>query len=603
MCGKGPGKRLANLIVVGSLLGAHGGLLAWIALVHSPTIDEVGHLPAGISYWYFGRFELYCVNPPLTRLAAALPVVFQHPETPWFGFFVGPGARSELAIGRQFIAANGSRSFWLFATARWACIPFSLLGAYICLRWARDLYGDAAGWMALMLWCFSPNILAHGSLVTADVPAAALAAAAGYAFWRWLESPGWSQAFVAGVVLGVAELTKFTLLIFLPLWPLMWFIWRWPGRHSVRCAGWLREGSQMAVILLLTLYTINVGYAFDGSFRALGSFRFISRPLAGPLGDLDAISTATGNRFAGRCLGRLPVPLPAPYVIGIDAQGRDFEWKFSSYLGGRWRKGGWWYYYLYALAVKVPLGTWFLLLVALVAGIAAPGYAASWRRETVLLAPLAAIMVLVSSQTGVQYLRYALPISSFAFVWVSKVARAIKLGQRKVALATGAALAWSILSSLAVCPHSLSYFNELAGGAKNGHWHLLDSNIDWGQDLLYLRRWYEAHPNARPLGLAVFASFDPAVAGVPCVTVPRGPPDTLVAVTDTKETGPLPGWFAVSVNNIHSRAREYDYFLHFTPVATAGYSIHIYHITVAEANRVRRELGLPELAEVEGRLK
>src|SRR5439155_22186730 len=65
-------------------------------------------------------------------------------------------------------------------------------------------------------------------------------------------------------------------------------------------------------------------------------------------------------------------------------------------------------------------------------------------------------------------------------------------------------LAASIASSLAVFPHSLSYFNELAGGPENGPAHLLDANIDWGQDLLELKRWSDAHPAARPFHLAYF---------------------------------------------------------------------------------------------------
>ncbi|NQT14620.1 MAG: hypothetical protein HQ582_17820, partial [Planctomycetes bacterium] len=58
-----------------------------------------------------------------------------------------------------------------------------------------------------------------------------------------------------------------------------------------------------------------------------------------------------------------------------------------------------------------------------------------------------------------------------------------------------------------------------------------------------------------------------------------------------------PGWYALSVNHLYDRSRQYRYFLRFEPVAMAGYSIYIYHITLDEANGVRRELGPPELAE------
>ena len=44
-------------------------------------------------------------------------------------------------------------------------------------------------------------------------------------------------------------------------------------------------------------------------------------------------------------------------------------------------------------------------------------------------------------------------------------------------------------------------------------------------------------------------------------------------------------------------AGYYGYFQEFSPVARAGYSILIYHISLEEANQVRAKLGLPTLAE------
>ncbi len=112
-------------IAVAILLVMHAALLAWGAYRHSPTIDEVGHLPAGISHWQFGRFDLYRVNPPLVRMLAAVPVILAAPEVDWTAYSEAPGARPQYYIGRDFIAANGYRSFWLFTFARWACIPLS----------------------------------------------------------------------------------------------------------------------------------------------------------------------------------------------------------------------------------------------------------------------------------------------------------------------------------------------------------------------------------------------------------------------------------------------------------------------------------------------
>ena len=164
--------------VVAGLLTIHAGLLAYSASVHSPTLNEPGHLVAGISYWQFGRFDVYKVNPPLSRLVAALPVLSAGCKTDWTQYYDGPGARPEMSLGEAFVHANGERSIWLFTIARWACIPFSLIGGYVVFRWSRELYGAAAGILSLALWCFCPNILAHGSLITPDMSATAIGVAA-----------------------------------------------------------------------------------------------------------------------------------------------------------------------------------------------------------------------------------------------------------------------------------------------------------------------------------------------------------------------------------------------------------------------------------------
>ena len=143
-------------------------------------------------------------------------------------------------------------------------------------------------------------------------------------------------------------------------------------------------------------------------------------------------------------------------------------------------------------------------------------------------------------------------------------------------------VAWSVVSSLAVYPHSLAYFNELGGGPTGGHAHLLNSNIDWGQDLFFLKRWQEQHPEAGTLRLAYGERVDPVAVGI----------------RFTRATGePLPGWYAVSVNRLMGQERRYRFLLRFRPVARAGYSIYIYHLSAAGAGPARREVGLPLLAE------
>jgi hypothetical protein len=456
------------------------------------------------------------------------------------------------------------------------------------------MYGPSAGLVALTLWCFCPNIIGHAQLVTSDAAAAALGVSAGYVFWRWARRPRWESAGAAGLVLGLAELTKATWLVLFPLWPALWAVGAWRNRHRAGPKEVFSQIGQLAGILAVAVFTLNAGYGFEGSFQPLGHFDFVSKALAPRVHGKEGFALV--NRFHNTWLGQIPVPFPEHYVLGIDQQRLDLEQADWAYLRAEWRQGGWWYYYLYALAIKVPLGTSTLVLLAACLTLGHRACSASRYGVVFLIAPAAVVLALVSSQSGsVLYVRYVLPILPFTFIWASKTASPVYRGNRWIAAIVAGALTWSVSSSLYVYPHSLSYFNEMVGGPKGGHAHLLDSNIDWGQDLLYLKAWLDEHPEARPLGLAYWGSYDAWLAGIDHRLPPRGPQCTIGRLGTPDQTGPLPGWYALSVNELRRHTRDYDYFLRFRPVAMAGYSIYIYHVTPQEANRVRRDLGLREV--------
>ncbi len=590
MAPSGSRKTWFCFVVVG-LLTIHAGLLAYSAAVHSPTLNEPGHLVAGLSYWQFGKFDVYKVNPPLSRLVAALPVLAAGCKTDWTHYNDGPGDRPEMALGEAFVHVNQERSIWLFTIARWACIPFSLIGGYVVFRWARELYGATAGILSLVLWCFCPNVLGHSSLITPDMSATALGVAACYLFWHWLRWPTWWRTILCGASLGLAELAKMTLLSFYFIWPVMWLVHRVAERRTIRRRDWLRETGMLAVCAIMSVYILNLGYGFEGTFTRLGKYRFVSDSLSRDSADGRA-PEAAGNRFEHSWLAAIPLPLPKNYVEGIDLQKRDFEhYSERSYLNGVWCDHGWWYYYVEALALKVPLGTWFLLLLA---SITRPVLAASgsrigkssacraplasdirsiptgsesgslravpacngaeqqpsrksttWRDEFDLLFPALGMLTFVSSQTGFsEHMRYVLPIFPFFFIWIGRIAVVLINQQRIVRILAAAALAWSIGSSVWIYPHSVSYFNELAGGPLGGPRYLLGSNVDWGQDLLFLKRWIESHPNAKPLTLVYFGDVDPTALGITQSDF-DGPTDI---AQGSKKDLLQPGWYAISVS-------------------------------------------------------
>ncbi len=620
---------------VAGLLAIQTALLSYSAKVHSPTWEEVGHLGAGISHWQLGRFELYSVNPPLVRTIAAAPVaLLSKPKVEWDYYRSDPSLRSEVFVGRHLIELNGADSFRHFFYARLAVLPIALLGGLLCFLWGRDLFGPVAGLLAMTLWTFSPNVLAYGSVITPDLAAAVALLGSSYLFWRWLKEPTWAWGTALSATLALAMLTKSVWLILPPLFVMIWAVVALVGRTKTgaeqsgeplyrRFASWLRgargkQAIQLVAASLIALTITNAFYGFDRSLQPLGQYTFVSSTFSGNApqkrstmsifsggGDQPHFVAEKGNRFSG-WLAAVPVPLPANYLQGIDVQIRDFERgaydsHWQSYLMGQWQQGGWWYYYIVALFVKVPLVTWLLVGAGAIAALL-------WRPEKDVLwgvvclwVPAIVFFFIVSVFTGLnRYVRYAIPVLPILFIWASQVGRLVESGQHRgrrfgrVTLA--AACLWLAAIAIWNTPHHLGYFNEVAGGSRGGHRVLCDCNVDWGQDLGYLKSWLDEHEEAKDdLRLAYFGSLDPSAVGISY----RLPQDFQ---HPSQRHQLKPGWYVISKNYlvghrmpmpdgsgaIHFRRMNPESFRQFQkldPVDSIGSGLLVYRIEPAEAER------------------
>jgi hypothetical protein len=494
----GDSERRGTKQLVLLLLSIEAGLLAYSSSLHSPTYLEPAFLVSGIAHWEFCRFEPYRVNPPLVRMLAAAPALAVGYQSDWSSYYEGPGARAEFRLGTAFIKANGSKIVSLIQYGRWACIPFSLLGAYFAYRWAAELYGPNAGLLTLVLFVFEPNLLAHGELITPDTACVSFGIVAAYTFWRWLRAPTWKNAFIAGGCLGLAELSKTIWLILFGLWWFLWFAWRILTPKACLSSALQANNSkitspsaqQLLAIQALAIYLINLGYGFDGSGTLLKDFQFVSKSLSGR-----EVSGDPGNRFCDSFLGNVPMPVPSQYVLGIDLQKKDFEgFPHQSYLCGKWSDHGWWYYYLYGLAVKVPCGTWLLFAVVLMLRLHGKSRPVPLRDELVLISPAIALLVLVSSQTAFSiHLRYVFPTLGLMLIFVGQAAKCISNTTPVKAGLVTSLLLYTVGSSLLAYPNHFAYFNEFVGGPKNGHRHLLGSSLDWGQGLIEAINWIQEH--------------------------------------------------------------------------------------------------------------
>ncbi len=589
------GENKTVLLAVCPLIAVILALLAGGIFTCSAVHSEGAHLASGISHWRYGDFSDYNVNPPLVRYVCTLPVYlffgdrYPWPESPGYS-----EKRREWGLGADYIRENSPDIIARFRTARLTSLLFSAAGLLACAAMAYRYYGITASVMALLLWGCSPYFLGHAATIMPDAHAASMAVVALFFFQKYLRSPNAYSAFVAGVTLGLAELAKFTLLVFYPLYLFLWIIYNIPVRA--------RRLGHLFLLLAVSAAVINACYQFEGTFTPLRQYSFVSALFSG---GQDNVPVVGGNRFRtggaiDRFLGRLPMPLPKNFVRGIDTQRRDFETGLSSYLRGVWSEHGWWYYYLYALLLKIPLGALLLFVLAVLCTLFRRDISAPWRDELTVLLPGVVLLIFVSSQTGFSvHSRYAIPAIPFFCIWTSKIARLFTAKSRPRSPARGLRalviflVLWSAASALRIYPHSIAYFNELAAliptpaspeipaqekssalvrllnaGPRHGLRHLSDSNIDWGQEDLNLLRWYRRQNGIDKLGVCSNGSIPPGQLGFPLKSVPF----------DT----PAPGWYAVGSDFLCREDGSFRYFRQFTPVTVIGQTMYVYHLTQEE---------------------
>ena len=458
------------------------------------TSDETAHVPAGYSYLDRGDFRMNPEHPPLAKMWAALPLWLRGAGHPDYGS-QGWGEGEEWNFGFAFL--NGAPEDPLRRDPDRLLHParamILALGVLLCLavhRWAASLWGREGALLALALCALSPVVLAHARLVTTDLPAALGFVVALWTFARWLQVPSWPRLVLAGLALGAALLVKFTSLLLLPLLGLAAAVWAMRSRR-------LRPLLGLAGVGVLAYVVLWAGYGFRFAPAPDGAYALPWQQLAqleGP--HPPALLWVRDHHLA-----------PEAYVYGLTYA--LHEQTRLAYLNGVESVVGWRSYFPIAFLLKTPLA--FVALALWGLGLAWKG---PRRREVALflLVPLAAYaLVSVRSRLNIGH-RHLLPMYPLLCVTAGAIAAHAKRRwqERSVfyALLLGIALSFGLAT-----PGYLSYFNLLAGGARGGWRYLLDSNLDWGQDLKRLASWQRAHGGV-PLDLAYFGTADPQAYGI-----------------------------------------------------------------------------------------
>ena len=458
----------------------------WFIGTQSLTYDEPAHIIAGVEAWQYGKFEHWNDHPPLGRLWLTILLRHTHAEFVW----------EEAANGFRVTAMRPGpeRLSWCTRSMN------TLLGLVLGLAlWCgtRRLFSTVAADLAIALFAFTPSLVAHFSLATTDGIGTLFIFLVAFQLVRWRSNPSHAQTILMGLVIGGLLLAKFYAppLVALALW-LMLVLDR--DRRFRHPRHWNWKPALLA--LAIALVTLWAGYFFHVSHLKLGGGEFVVSNPNRPLKVYATKSQAELNLLV----------LAGEFFEGLRKVARDnHSGRPAWFLGQIYPKGGIKTYYPVAIALKWPT-----LLLLLFFGSLTLGIRKTCRAPSDLLIMCLFALVFLASALQSRFdigERHILPLYPFALLIAGGIwehARKHRAGAALVVLA----LCLNAADALRYAPDYLSYFNIFVKPETS--WRLLtDSNLDWGQGLLALRKYERQHPG-EAIHLAYFGSVDPALYGV-----------------------------------------------------------------------------------------
>jgi hypothetical protein len=493
------------------MLAAMYGQLALMARWHSMTCDEGNHIYSGYMSWKRADFGLNPEHPPLVKLLATAPLLRMalHVPEP-----AGIYYKYDAYVGGRELLSGPDKETILFRT-RMAVGLLAVLLALLVFAAAREMFGLGAGFLALTLAAFDPNLLGLGALVTTDTGVSCFLVATVYAFYRYVKSPSAARLLLTGLCAGLALAAKHNGIFLLPIFALLG-IYEWVRMIAEdRTVGgpiWKRSVKLVAAQALIGVLSIGVLWAFYG-------FRYSARPhgmaLQPPMSELTS-HLDPGEAKAIAAIARWKL-LPESYLFGA-ADVRTVGEYYHSFILGHIYPHGVWFYFPVVLTIKCTEGLLALLLMAAIAIVAGRLWT---RREILFLAIPAAVCLAVPMcfhlNTGV---RHIMPV--YTFLWPLAAGGAYILARGRWAWILAAAAVLHTASSLTAFHTRIPYANLLWGGPNNTHTLLTDSNADWGQQLNGVRE-YLAQRGVQKCWFSYIGEGETRMAwwGIPCTPMPN----------------------------------------------------------------------------------
>ncbi|MCL5411064.1 MAG: glycosyltransferase family 39 protein [Patescibacteria group bacterium] len=536
----------------------------------SGTVDEVAHIPSGYSYDKYMDYRLNPEHPPLAKALAGFPLAVQSGIKGIKNDWSWNGINQWEAGWYILYEAGNNPASVLF----WARLPMILLmiglGLFL-FKWASELWGRKIGLLVLLLYAFYPDVIAHGRLVTTDIAAAFGYVIAIYYFNKALLKNDHKSVVYAGIAFGVAQLLKFSsfllfgVLLFLVI--IKSILDRKETSFGIELWKNFKKYFWTCFISLIVVWIVYIPFAWRtpvGIEHEVIERNLTQDPRTLPLRNF--LHLFESNPIT-RGLGH--------YILGIMLVFARVAGGNATFALGHISDKSISWYFPFAWLVKTPIAIILLFFWSIVTLFISKFYK---NKEKFWIASLFLTPWLVywaftlkgSLNIGIRHLMPTVPFVLLLIgyglneIWKSKS----KIGRYVV----GALAMYLIISTLSYYPSYIGYFNE-AVPRDQRYKYLVDSSLDWGQDLLRLKKYVDNN-NISQIKVDYFGG------SVPSYYIPQ-------QIPWHSSYGPTTGWIAVSATFYQSSKLygekegkwSYGWLDRYQPVAEIGGSILVFHIT------------------------
>lgn len=587
----------------------------WNAWFESAIFDETAHIGAGYSYLTEGDMRLNPEHPPLLKNLAALPLLFLDMNFDTGQAFWQEDINGQWEAGRKLLYNFGNDADLILFLSRIPIILISILFGWFLFHWGKKWLGILGGMIVLILYAFDPNILGHNHYVTTDLGIAAAFSFCVYFFLKFIREPNAKNTLLFGIFLGILQLTKFSSVILLPVIATVIFIYPLVMKRVSRentlifhlkklgeYAGKSALAFLLSLVLVYALYLPNTwNMPKDKTLATIENYLPGNQPeKRASFYTAKAVKALSENKIT-RPLGY--------YVLGVSMVFQRVSGGNSIYYMGQVSNQAFPSYFPIVFILKETIFHLFFYFSALFATLifflrfASKSFRRSLHEtilsavhylrthiESLALALFVALYAYVSLTGNLNLgIRHLFPILPFIYLLTAKALSAFlkkslnKRGDFLLGALLSIGLCAIILETVLSLPHHMSYFNQIAGGPKNGYHFVTDSNADWGQDLKRLKIFLKKHPEITPVRVDYFGGGDPQYY--------LG--SKFISWWDSKR--PIePGWYAISVNYLQSSrfdpqkksSENYSWISNLSPRYQIGTSIFLYEISPALAEEI-----------------